>query len=539
MVGDALLPGLGHLMIGARRSGLVFLVPSLAGIFLVAAWLGLAGPFGILAALAAPGALTVAGMVNVAVGLWRAAAVVDTARRTRVAPSGAVLAGVLLLALVVLPHFQAARTIAAANGFLDSLFAPAPIETPLPSAALAPSPTPTPTPSPGPSGSAEPSAEPFPSGDNGTLPLLGAAVPWARPSPAPFGSDGRFDLLLLGSDAGSDRWSRRTDVMLLVEVDTKTGAVAMVGLPRNLVDAPYPAGAARSSTACGCQTGLLNEMYVEASVRHPWLWPGSTPAIKGIGAVRSVVSEITGRPIDGVLIVDLVGVIRVVDALGGVDIKVPAPVVDDDYPDPIKGDIHLYIPAGQQHMDGRTALAYARSRHQDSDYGRMQRQQTLLLAMRAQLSPATIFSAPALFEAARGAAWTDMTRDDLPALISLFGKAAHSPVKQLRIVPPVYSPYLTIAEVDRIRRDIAALLPGTPAPARAVVPRPVATPRPSPSPSRSPSPSPSPSASTVTSPTPGPSSSSSPPASSSPSPLASPSPSPAPSGSPPPASSGP
>jgi LCP family protein required for cell wall assembly len=519
MLADAILPGLGHLLIGARRSGLALLVPTLGGILLLVLWLGLAGPFGVLASLAAPGALTVVAAVNVGVALWRAAAVVDTARRARVTPPAASVAGMLLLAVVLLPHLQAARTIDAANGFLDSLFARAPTATPRPSTASVSTPTPMPSvepsvaepsPSPAPSSSAEPSAEPFPSGDNGTLPLLGASVPWARPSPAPFGSDGRFDLLLLGSDAGSDRWSRRTDVMLLVEVDTRTGAVAMVGLPRNLVNAPYPAGAARNAVACGCQSGLLNEMYVEASARHPWLWPGATPAIKGIGAVRSVVSELTGRPIDAVLIVDLMGVVRVVDALGGVDIDAPAPVVDDHYPDPIKGTIHLYIPAGPQHLDGRTALAYARSRHQDSDYGRMERQQTLLLAMRAQLSPASILSAPALFAAARGAAWTDLTRDDLPALIELFGKAAHASVKQLRIVPPVYPTYLNIAAVDRIRRDIAALLPGTPAPARAVVPRPVVTPRPSPSPSPSPtqpggpsaSPSPSPGGEPSASPSP-------------------------------------
>jgi LCP family protein required for cell wall assembly len=282
--------------------------------------------------------------------------------------------------------------------------------------------------------------------------------------------------------------------MLLVEVDVATGKIAMIGLPRNLQNAPYPPGLARNASACGCQPGLLNEMYVEATARHPELWPGSG-AVKGIGAVRSVVSEITGRPIDAVLIADLMGVVRVVDAMGGIDINVPEAVHDDMYPDPVYGDIVLNIKAGHQHMDGRMALAYARSRHQDSDYGRMERQQILLLAIRDQLGPGTIFNAPALFGAAKGAAWTDLPRESLPALVELFGKAASAKVKQLRITPPNYPSYMTAAWITQVRQDVAALLPGSQTPARSSYPLPVAAPTPKPTAKPTPKPKPSPSSS--------------------------------------------
>jgi LCP family protein required for cell wall assembly len=408
---------------------------------------------------------------------------------------------------VAIPHLLAASAINAASDFLDSTFAgmaSTPVATQTPSPTPTPTPPPSPTPpgataSPGSSSSPTPSPSPtpeigqFPSdGGNGTLPAFDAKVPWTRPGAQPWGDDGRFDLLLMGSDAGRDRWSRRTDVMLLIEVDVASGDVAMVGLPRNLQNAPYPPGPARDGSACGCQPGLLNEMYVEATARHPGRWPG-TGAVKGIGAVRAVVSEITGRPIDAVLIVDLEGVIRVVDAMGGIDINVPEAVYDSHYPDPAKGSIELSIKAGQQHFDGRTALAYARSRHQDSDYGRMERQQVLLLAMRQQLGPATILSAPGLFGAAKGTAWTDLPRESLPALVELFARTADAKVKQLRIVPSHYPAWLTAAWVTQIRKDVAALLPGTPAPARSRYPLPVAlpTPRPTPRPTAAPTSSPS------------------------------------------------
>jgi LCP family protein required for cell wall assembly len=248
---------------------------------------------------------------------------------------------------------------------------------------------------------------------------------------------------------------------------------------------------------------MLNAMYVEATAVHPSQWPGSGAA-KGIGAVRAMVSQLTGRPIDAVLVADLWGVIKVVDAMGGIDINVPAPVYDSHYPDPIYGSIQLNIKAGPQHFDGRTALAYARSRHQDSDYGRMGRQQTLLLAIRDQLGAATILNAPALIDAAKGFSWTDISRGSLPNLIDLFSRAAHSTVKQLRIVPPTYPEFLTPAVITRIQKDIAKLL-GTvppPAPTAAPIPVPTSAPTDSPVPTAAPTDSPAPTPTDTPAPTP-------------------------------------
>ena len=510
------LPGLGHLLfgLGRRRVALAFLLPFLAALLVAAVWGAAAGTFGVLAWLVAPGVLSVVFGLNVAIAAWRALAGIDALRRTRPGLLAGGASILLLLAGIALPHALAGWEIQAASDYLDATFAsesaspgpvadataePTPSETPedifaTDSPPVSPSSSSSPSASDVPSATPGYSIAPFPTdGGNGTLPAFGAATPWAKPGATPWGNDGRFDLLLIGSDAGTDRWSRRTDVMLLVEVDVATGKVAMIGLPRNLQNAPYPPGAARNASTCGCQTGLLNEMYVEATSRHPGLWPG-VGAVKGIGAVRSVISEITGRPIDAVLIADLMGVVRVVDAMGGIDIDVPEAVHDPNYPKPGVGDIVLNIKAGQQHMDGQTALAYARSRHQDSDYGRMERQQLLLLAIRDQLGPATIFSAPALFGAAKGSAWTDLPRESLPALVELFGRAATAKVKQLRITPPSYPSYLTAGWVTQIRQDVAALLPGSRTPARSTYPLPVAAPTPKPTAKPKPTATPKPSA---------------------------------------------
>jgi polyisoprenyl-teichoic acid--peptidoglycan teichoic acid transferase len=488
-----LVPGAGHALLGRRRAALIFLAPI---VVILAAALILflqGGIFGIGAFIVTPGVLPALAVLNVAVLGWRILAGVDAAWRTdRPWPTAALMGGAILV-LVLAPHLWIGSTIAATSDFLDSTFASDPASTDDPNATDAPDDTPppiaiiggngprgliapgqgytapVPTPTPKPKG-------PFTAGI-GSLPGLNVAVPWQRPGAVPWGDDGRFDLLLLGSDAGIDRWSRRMDVMLLVEVDVATGKVAMIGLPRNLLNAPFPPGsAAYDENGCHCLQGLLNEMYVDATVNHPADWPG-TGAIKGIGAVRSVVSELTGRPIDAVLVADLWGVIKVVNAMGGVDIDIPYAVTDDHYPDPVMGDdTYMTLPAGQQHLDGREALFYARSRHQDSDYGRMQRQQVLLLAIRDQIGPATILDAPALASAAKGFVWTDLPRDSLPNLVTLFGKAANASVKNFRVVPPTYPEYLTPAEITKIQHDIAAML-GVPPP-----PPPTPSPTPSPTP---------------------------------------------------------
>ena len=497
------LPGAGHALMGRRRAALLFGIPFLALAGAVLALYLSGGAIRIAEFVVEPGVLPALAVLNVLVAIWRLAAALDATRGTkRPWPTVGVVGGAALV-LVLLPHAWAGVTISATNDFLDSVFAP--------EGTPGASPEEAPTDPPIPMDFADPVRhDPFESlwklavatqrptsaprgpmtAGIGTLPSLGVAVPWQRPGAVPWGSDGRFDLLLLGSDAGPDRWSRRMDVMILVEVDVATGRVAMIGLPRNLYGAPFPPGSpAANAVACGCFNDLLNAMYVEATFRHPGLWPG-TGAVKGIGAVRTMVSTLTGRPIDAVLVADLWGVIKVVDAMGGIDVYVPAAVHDDTYPDPVYGDIVLDISAGQHHFDGRMALAYARTRHQDSDYARMQRQQVLLLGIRDQIGPATILRAPALAAAAKGFVWTDLPREALPNLVDLFGRAASASVKQLRIVPPTYSAYLTPAGIAKIRADIAKLL-GLPPPSPTPTPTTTSTPTAAPSATSAPTASPS------------------------------------------------
>ena len=110
----------------------------------------------------------------------------------------------------------------------------------------------------------------------------------------------------------------------------------------------------------------------------------------GAALARATVEKAFKIPIHYYAWIGLKGLVRVVDRLGGIDVDVLHPVLDDNYPNDFNasgyGTERVYLAAGPQHLDGRHALEYVRSRHGDllSDFGRSIRQQQVLLALQQQ-----------------------------------------------------------------------------------------------------------------------------------------------------------
>ena len=494
-----LFPGLGQAALGRRRRALVFALPALvtAGALAALAWSIAREPDDALDLLLRPEAIAVVLIVDVGLLLWHLAAIVDAERLARVVRpvSGGrriVASGVLVAVLVasVALHGTVGVVDAEAGDTLGAIFVgdgpdasfaiPEPSfavagESPGPGvgstggiattgpgataiASLLPSPWSStslaPTESAGPS-AAGPSSVPGSPGASaltgpsvGSSPgsSLGASIvpsPSARASTPPaaisatptWARDGRLDLLLIGSDAGPDRWSLRTDTMIVLSVDVKTGRAALFGIPRNMIGVPLPPESARAFHG-GRFPGLLNALYVYA-MRHPASFPGGDA--RGMRAVSGAVQELLGVRLDGMAVVNLAGFVQLVDELGGLWIDVPSPLVDHMYPiEDGSGLIELRFAAGCQHLEGRMALAYARSRHQDSDYGRMRRQQAVLLALRRQLDPvALVPKVPDLLRIARDDLWTTIARSDVrgPRPAGRPGRPAPGGARPLRPEP--------------------------------------------------------------------------------------------------------
>jgi LCP family protein required for cell wall assembly len=281
-------------------------------------------------------------------------------------------------------------------------------------------------------------------------------------------ADGKLNVLLVGADSGVGRWSLRTDTMILLEVDIASGRAVMYGLPRNLENVPLPPESA-NAFACHCfpYPNLLNALWRDA-VNRPSDYPYSgTDFVRGFKALEGAIGQYLGLHVDGAVVINLMGFVNLIDALGGININVPAEVKDSQYSRPQDGkDISIDIKPGYQHMDGLVALEYARSRHQDSDYGRMSRQQAVLLALRAQLQPCSLLSkVPSLISALGSAFWTDMPVEDAPSLLALAERIGTSNVKSIELVPSVTGNpvgFLTVPRWATVRDIVAHGLDGVP-----------------------------------------------------------------------------
>jgi anionic cell wall polymer biosynthesis LytR-Cps2A-Psr (LCP) family protein len=95
-------------------------------------------------------------------------------------------------------------------------------------------------------------------------------------------------------------------------------------------------------------------------------------------------------------------------------------------------------------MDGKTALRYARTRHQDDDYHRIQRQQLVLLAIRGKLlSPEVIPQIPALLQALSNLAQTDLAPEEIAALACVGPQIDRSAITSLAIDGTMVIPWTT------------------------------------------------------------------------------------------------
>jgi len=280
--------------------------------------------------------------------------------------------------------------------------------------------------------------------------------------------NGRYTILLLGGDAGDDRIGLRPDSMTLLSIDASSGAVSMVGIPRNLYDAPFVDGsplwqAWPNGFDCGDEC-LLAYLYPWVE-EHPELYPdaereGSTAAIE---AMKDAVGGVTGLTVQYAVLIDMAGFEDLIDALGGVVVTVDEPVTLGINGGPVVGE----IAAGEQRMSGYTALWYARSRYDLTDFDRMQHQRDIQEAMLRQLDPATVVTRfEAIADASSELARTDIPQSMLGVLGDLAVKSREHEIIRLELVPPV---------VDNQFPEYASIHDLV---LEAVAPRPTATPEP-------------------------------------------------------------
>lgn len=204
-------------------------------------------------------------------------------------------------------------------------------------------------------------------------------VPDVRPSP-PLNSPllAPTTILLVGVDerVGFPDEGVRSDTLMLARLHPTNGRISLLSIPRDSLVTLPGVGDSKINYAYGYGYANAEALY----------GAGTTPQQGGMALAAQTVEGFLGLTqrgmrIDYVAQVNFDGFIGVIDALGGVTIDVPAPIVDYQYPTADFGTMVVEFAPGVQQMDGTTALIYARTRHSDDDFHRGQRQQQVLQAV--------------------------------------------------------------------------------------------------------------------------------------------------------------
>ncbi|WP_019633469.1 LCP family protein [Actinomadura atramentaria] len=254
----------------------------------------------------------------------------------------------------------------------------------------------------------------------------------------PWNGRSRVNILLLGGDAAADRTGVRTDSMTVASIDTRSGDTVLLSLPRNLEHFELPPGPARDRfpqgfTGDGPATpGLLNEVY-EYAEDHPDMVPGVARNHRGPALLKKTISGILGQPVDYYILVDMFGFADIVDAMGGVKVRITQPI-----PFGRQGGV---LQPGYRTLKGKEALWYGRSRNDSDDYARMGRQKCLLRAIARQADAETVLTKfDRLATAAKHTLSSDIPEKLLPSLIKLSGRMKDgAKIDSLQFVPPLIS----------------------------------------------------------------------------------------------------
>jgi len=256
-------------------------------------------------------------------------------------------------------------------------------------------PSPTPSPSPEPTAMIRPTATPIP---------LDEAMLTRR-----------FTVLVAGVDSSESRRTsglddRNTDALMVVSISADQSRIAILSLPRDTVDIPMADGSIYRRKVNGIGQRL------------------------GMEALRGGMATLLGVPIDHYIVIDMDDFVWMVDAVGGIRIDVQERIADPK--------LDLLLEPGPAHLDGATALSFARTRA-DSDYGRAARQQQVVLALVHEWlgrGTAGMFVRLRLLASLE----TDIPLTEIPTLLEIGRRSSSAEVDGMVLRPPRFSLFVGI-----------------------------------------------------------------------------------------------
>jgi LCP family protein required for cell wall assembly len=217
----------------------------------------------------------------------------------------------------------------------------------------------------------------------------------------------RINFLLLGIGGSGHDGPDLTDTIMLASIQPSDGKVGMLSIPRDLsVDIP------------GYGWRKINH----ANAFGEWEKDGYGPIL-----ASQVVSNVTGQPLHYYVRIDFNGFVEFIDEIGGIDVNVERSFTDYQYPDGPDQYQFVSFEEGEQHMDGDTALKYARSRHgtngEASDFARSKRQQNVIVSVKEKILTPSLLLNPkkiiTLYDTVKESVETNITTKEMALLAKL------------------------------------------------------------------------------------------------------------------------
>lgn len=270
-----------------------------------------------------------------------------------------------------------------------------------------------------------------------------ATVPHDVTEADPWGGRDRVNVLLLGGDGGVGRTGIRTDSVILLSMDTHTGKSVMFSLPRNMMNAQFPADSPLHtvfpdgfrSTDPNADAGnwMLNAVYSQVPALYPHILGHSEN--EGADAIKQAVAGSLGTHVDYYVLINLLGFQQLVDAIGGVTVNINEPIAINGNTDAGIPPTGYLEPGPDQHLDGFHALWYSRGRWGSDDYQRMLRQRCMVNAIIEEADPLNVLRRyQALAKAGEEILRTDVPRELMPAFVDLALQVKEKKLKSIAFI---------------------------------------------------------------------------------------------------------
>ena len=221
----------------------------------------------------------------------------------------------------------------------------------------------------------------------------------------------RTNILILGTDDSPERGNiGRTDTIILASVVPLKPYIGMLSIPRDLwVQIP------------GVGEQRINTAYFFAEANQSGA---------GADAATDTIRQNFNIPVHYYTVVHMSGMVSVVDALGGIDVRFDSPISD--------------FPAGAHHLNGTQVLALARDRSTSDDFSRMARAQVIFSAViHKLLQPSSWQGMPQFVVALSQTIETNIPIWQLPRLIFTLARAPIFGVDSQTVTREMVTPYVT------------------------------------------------------------------------------------------------